>query len=216
MEEEKKELFQGEESQSETPIGKHGSGMVTAGFVLGIIGICTSFIPAVNNASFVLGILAVVFGGIGLVKKLGKGKSVTALVLGILSIVITLSLQAAWSAAIDESLEELDYMTGDKTAEILADAADVRFGTFTVEEDEYWSDTSLTVTVTNKSDVKHSFNFTIEAVTAGGVRIETDTVYISDLGAGQSQQVKIFTYVAKEDIPKFKTATFRVASASMY
>ncbi len=216
MEEEKKELFQGEESQSEAPIGKHGSGMVTAGFVLGIIGVCTSFIPVVNNAAFVLGVLALVFGGVGLAKRLGKGKSVTALVLGVLSIVITFSLQAAWSAAIDESLEELDYMTGDKTAEILADAVNVRFGTFTVVEDEYWTDTSLTVTVTNKSDVKHSFNFTIEAVTAGGVRIETDTVYISDLGAGQSQQVKIFTYVAEEDIPTFKTATFRVASASMY
>ena len=38
------------------------SGFATAGLVLGIIGICLSFIPILNNASFFLGVLAVIFG----------------------------------------------------------------------------------------------------------------------------------------------------------
>ena len=38
------------------------SGFATAGLVLGIIGICTSFIPIVNNLSFVLGLIGILFG----------------------------------------------------------------------------------------------------------------------------------------------------------
>ena len=49
------------------------SGLATAGLVLGIVGICLSFIPILNNASFFLGILALIFGIISLVKKTSKG-----------------------------------------------------------------------------------------------------------------------------------------------
>lgn len=73
------------------------SGLAKAGLVLGIIGICLSFIPILNNASFFLGVLAVVFGLIPLIKKASKGKAIAALILGVLSIVITLSLQSSWS-----------------------------------------------------------------------------------------------------------------------
>ena len=41
---------------------KKKSGLSTAGLVLGIIGICTSFMPIINNLSFVMGVLAIVFG----------------------------------------------------------------------------------------------------------------------------------------------------------
>ena len=37
------------------------SGLATAGFVLGIIGVVLSFIPIINNAAFVLGVLSFVF-----------------------------------------------------------------------------------------------------------------------------------------------------------
>ena len=45
------------------------SGLATAGLVLGIVGVCTSFIPIVNNISFIMGILSAIFGIISLVKK---------------------------------------------------------------------------------------------------------------------------------------------------
>ena len=38
------------------------SGLCTAGLVLGILGVCTSIIPIINNLSFLMGILAVIFG----------------------------------------------------------------------------------------------------------------------------------------------------------
>ena len=47
------------------------SGIATAGLVLGIIGVCTSFMPIINNLSFVMGIIAVILGLIA-IKKAGK------------------------------------------------------------------------------------------------------------------------------------------------
>ena len=61
-------------------MGNHGmqetrSGFGIASLVLGIIGICTSFIPIINNLSFIMGILAFIFAIISLVKKSWKRKS---------------------------------------------------------------------------------------------------------------------------------------------
>lgn len=73
------------------------SGLSTAGLVLGIVGLCTSIIPIINNLSFVMGILAFIFGIISLVKGAGKGKNISAIILGILAIVITINMQKAVS-----------------------------------------------------------------------------------------------------------------------
>ena len=40
---------------------KEKSGFGTASLVLEIIGICTSFIPIINNLSFVLGLMGLLF-----------------------------------------------------------------------------------------------------------------------------------------------------------
>lgn len=73
------------------------SGLSTASLVLGIVGICTSFIPIINYLSFVMGILAFIFGIIGLVKGAGKGKNITAIILGILTFIIVINMQQAFS-----------------------------------------------------------------------------------------------------------------------
>ncbi len=209
------------QQESQSPPQK-GSGLVTAGFVLGIIGICTSFIPIVNNASFVLGILALIFGAIGLVKKdLKKGRAIAALVLGILAVVITLVLQASWSAAIDESLEVLDnelaYMSGEKTNEILDQYLSVTIGELRCATDEYgFTDTELSVYLKNTGKEKKSFSVTVEAVDSEGNRIATDTIYASDLAAGQGQSFKAFEYVSSDQLEDIQNATFRVSSASFY
>lgn len=54
---------------------KKKSGLATAGMVLGIVGICTSFIPFINNLSFIMAIIAFIFGIISLVKKGWEWKS---------------------------------------------------------------------------------------------------------------------------------------------
>lgn len=192
------------------------SGLATAGLVLGIIGICLSFIPILNNASFFLGILAVIFGIIPLIKKASKGKAIAALILGILSIVITLSLQSSWSESLDKVSEDLDNASGENTEEVLKNV-DVNMGTFEVTTDEYgFSETKLVVNVTNNASEKKSYNIEIEAVAADGSRISTDYIYANDLGAGQSQEFEIFTYVDDADLEAMQSATFEIIEASMY
>lgn len=192
------------------------SGFSTAGLVLGIIGICTSFIPIINNASFILGILAVIFGLISIIKKASKGKAIVALILGFLSIVITISLQNSWSESFNELSNDLDTMSGENTEEVLKNV-DVKFGTFEVITDEYgYSDTKLVVKITNTSNEKKSFNFTIEAISNDGSRIDTDYIYANNLSAGQSQNFDIFTYVSDDKLDDMKSATFNIVEASMY
>lgn len=192
------------------------SGLATAGLVFGIIGICLSFIPILNNASFFLGILAVIFGIIPLIKKASKGKAIAALILGVLSIIITLSLQSSWSESLDKVSEDLDNASGENTEEVLK-KVDVNIGSFEVKTDEYgFSETKLVVNITNNASEKKSYNIEIEAVAADGSRIDTDYIYANNLGAGQRQEFEIFTYVDDADLESMKSATFKVIEASMY
>lgn len=192
------------------------SGFGTAGLVLGIIGICLSFIPILNNASFFLGVLAVIFGLISLIKKASKGKAIAALVLGILSVVITLSLQSSWSKALDDVSKDLDTATGNNTEDVLK-KIDVNIGNFEGTTDEYgFVDSKLVVKVTNKDKEQQSYSITIEAVSSDGSRIDQDTIYVNDLGSNQSQDFEIFTYVDSGKLEAMKAATFKIVKASLY
>lgn len=193
------------------------NGMSKAGLILGIVAMCTCFIPIVNNASFVMGILAAIFGIIGLIKKQKKGKAIAGVVLGILSIIITISLQNSWSKAIDDISKDLDTRTGDNTEEVLKNNVDVAIGDFVATTDKYGlTDTKLQVNVTNKSSEQKSFSIEIEAVDTNGNRLDTDTIYISNLNPGQTQSKEAFTLVTSDKVNDLKSAKFNVVSVSMY
>ena len=128
------------------------SSLCTAGLVLGIIGVCTSFIPIINNLSFVMGILAVIFGFVS-IKKASKGKMIATVILGILAIIITLSAQKTVSDSLDALSEDLDTASGENTEQVLENDVNVEVGDFKVLTDEYGlTDTKLTVKVTNKTN----------------------------------------------------------------
>lgn len=196
------------------------SGFATAGLVVGVVGICLSFIPVVNNAAFVLGVLAIALSIVAFVKKASIGKSVAAVVLGVLTIVITIVMQNAFVKAVDDAFDgissSLDNMTGDNTDEIMDKYLEVTFGEFEVKKDTFLTETKLPLTIKNKSDKKKSFSIDIEALDENGARIETDTVYIDGLGAGQTVNEEVFTLLTDEKIEKLKNAEFRVYEASMY
>lgn len=201
---------------SKENIEANKSGFATAGLVLGIIGICLSFIPILNNASFFLGILAVIFGIISLLKKASKGKAIAALILGVLSVVITLSLQDSWSKSIDDISKDLDTASGKNTEEVLK-KVEVNIGNLEATSDEYgFVDSKLVVKVTNKEKEKKSYSITIEAMSADGSRIDQDTIYANDLGANQSQDFELFTYISSDKLDAMKAATFKIVEASMY
>ncbi len=199
------------------------SGLSTAALVLGIIGICLSFIPIINYCAFILGVLALVFGIIGAARGAGRGKAVAGLILGILSVVITIYMKVSvtnavgkvWNDAVDDLQSSLGTMTGENTEQVLKNNLDVTFGRFTAKEDTFFTTTELTVTLQNKSKDSRSFSVDIEAVSDDGTRITTDTVYVSSLGAGQKQNFKAFTLVSSDMVDALKKASFRVVSVSM-
>ena len=191
------------------------SGLATAGMVLGIIGIVLSFIPIINNFAFVLGILAFIFGLITLIKKTEKGKAIAGLVLGILTVVITLSLQSSWSKDLDETEKELDKITGNSTEEVLKTDVNVELGNLDISKDEYgFVHSKMVVTVKNITKEKRSYFLHIEAVDKDGHRIDEDYVYANDLGAGQTQNFEIFTYIEDSKVESMKNATFKIVEAS--
>lgn len=196
---------------------KKKSGFATASLVLGIIGICTSFIPIINNLSFILGLIGVMFAIISLIKKASKGQAIAGLILCVLTIVITINSQKALSDSLNEVSANLDKATGASTEEILANDVNVELGNFEVIKGTYGTtDTKLTVKVTNKTTEKKSFSFHIEAVDSTGSRIDEEYIYANDLAAGQSQSFDIFTLIASDEINTMKNATFKIIEASMY
>lgn len=192
------------------------SSLCTAGLVLGIIGLCTSFIPVINNLSFFMGILAVIFGLVS-IKKAKKSKMIITIILGILAIVITLSVQQNISDSLDALSENLDKATGDSTEQVLANDVDVVIGEFEVTTDEYGLyDTKLVVQVTNKTKETKSFSIQVEAVDVDGNRISQDYIYANNLTAGQSQKFEIFNFVSSDEIETMKNAKFNIVEASVY
>lgn len=192
------------------------TGFGTASLVLGIIGICTSFIPIINNLSFVMGILSVIFGVIAFAKKDSKGKVTISIILGVLAIAITLNSQKALSDSLDAVSKELDKATGGSTEEILKNDVEVSLGNFEIIKGQYSTDTKLVVTVKNKTSETKSFTIQVEAVNANGSRINQDYVYANNLTVGQSQDVEIFNYVESDKLEAMKNATFNIVEASMY
>ena len=193
------------------------SGLATAGLVLGIIAICTSFIPIINNISFFIGIIAVIFGIISLVKKKGSGKAIAALILGTFAIIITLVIQDSFNKAIDDASKDFDKATGNNTEEVLKNDADVKLGKFKIKKDEYGiEDTKLTVTLTNKTSQTKSFSVKVEAKDSNGVRIDTDDAYFDTVAPGQTVTSDIFNLVETEKAKKLETASFQIIETSSY
>lgn len=195
---------------------KTKSGLCTAGLVLGIIGLCTSFIPIINNASFFMGVIAIIFGLLS-IKKASKSKLFATIIIGILAIVITLSVQKSASDSLDALSDDLDKATGNSTEEVLKNDVDVEIGDFEVTTDEYGlNDTKLTVKLTNKTNETKSFDVQIEAVDLNGNRITQEYVYAMNLAAGQSQNFDIFTFISSDEVESMQNATFKVIEASSY
>lgn len=196
---------------------KEKSGLATVSLVLGIIGVCLSFIPIVNNVAFVLG---VIFSFSPLIKNKSRGKAIAGLILRVLAVVITLYMQKTVSDTVDDAVDDINNsigeMPGDKTDEILEKYLDVQNGKFKVDEGKYLTETELSVTVKNKGDEKYSFSVTIEAVDKDGNRIDSDIAYINDLNAGQSNTEKLFYFVSSDKIEDLKNAEFKILEVSKY
>lgn len=88
------------------------SGLAVASLVLGIIAICTFFIPIINVISLILAFLAFIFGLISVIRRAGTGQAVAGLVLGIISILLTILMIVS---TVDTVNDAVDALNGDTT-----------------------------------------------------------------------------------------------------
>lgn len=85
---------------------KARTGAAITTLVLGIVAICGSPIPILNNATIIAGFIAIPFGIVALF-GLKRGTAITGLILAVAGIVIGLILQAQWGKALDKISNDL-------------------------------------------------------------------------------------------------------------
>lgn len=157
-------------------------------------------------------------------KAAGKGALIGFITKIVVSIILTI-LYVVFASSIFNTIVNKNDITApyissifqeESTDEILKKYIDVSFGEFKVSGDKYLPDTSLEVTVKNKSKKQLSFYITIEALDKTGKRIESDIVYINDLNPGQNATLTAFEYADEEIIPKLEKATFQVLKVEKF
>ncbi len=204
------------------------SGMAIAGLIVSILALIGSWMPILNNISFVLAVISLVFGILGLVsirkgKRVGQGLAVATIIISIITFGVVLASQSFYGKVADDvskSVDEsMDDFNGNNTEKLLQTSVDVVLGAFVFnpgQEAQYSYDdtTELPVTIKNKASEKSSYTIKIEALDKSGARVAEDTVYVSDLGAGQSVSEKAFKYIDSGKLESVKAATFKVFEVS--
>ncbi|HEY0890266.1 MAG TPA: DUF5067 domain-containing protein [Nocardioides sp.] len=103
------------------------NGLATAGFVLGLLGVLTCWIPILNVLGILLGILGVVLAAVGFAKSrkvgTGKGLSIAGIVLGTLAVLLAVLINVAFSQAVDEALDGDDADVPSSTVAASPDSA---------------------------------------------------------------------------------------------
>ena len=191
------------------------TGMYTAGFVLGIIGVVFAFIPFMYWVAYILGALALIFGIIGLVKKAPGHKALVATILGAVALVVGIVMNILAVKAVNDVV---DTVTGGILSGYEGDAigktVDVTIDGYK-EYDGLLADKALFVTVKNISDETLSFSVSIEAVDDDGNRIDESSVYAESLAPGQSVTKQAFEYSSLDE-GELKEATFRIFRTTSY
>ena len=157
-------------------------------------------------------------------KAAGKGALIGFITKIVVSIILTILYVVFASSMFNTIVNKNDitasYISSifqeESTDEILKNYIDVSFGEFRVSGDKYLPETSLDVTVKNKSKKQLSFYITIEAVDITGKRIESDEVDVDDLNPGQNATLTAFEFVDEEMIPKLEKATFQVLKVEKF
>ena len=185
-------------------------GFAILGFFIPIVGLILFFIYEEKNPKRA--------------KSAGKGALIgfiTKIVLSIILVILYITFAASLFSSISDDIESnipviVDEFREETTDEILEKYVDVSFGEFKITNNGRFSETSLDITVKNKSEKQSTYHITIEAVDKNGARIETDMIYADKLGAGQEIYLTAFEYVDPEKLDQFKNADFRVLDINKY
>jgi hypothetical protein len=128
-------------SDQHAPVPAKGSnGLATAGFVLGLLGLLSSWIPVLNIVGIILAVIGVVLAAVGLAKSkkvnAGKGLAIAGLVLGVLAVILAVLINAVFVSAVDKAVDETTDTSveapsnaGNKAASDEKEASDPEAGT---------------------------------------------------------------------------------------
>ena len=92
--------------QPAIPSRKVRNGPAITALVLGIVAICGSPIPILNNATIIAGVIALPFGIVALF-GLKRGTAITGLSLAVAGIVIGIILQVQWGRELNKISNDL-------------------------------------------------------------------------------------------------------------
>lgn len=149
-------------------------------------------------------------------KSAGKGALIGFITNIVICITIVLLYIIFVSSMIKSTMGNIDINTYNIDSMEETVDFDVEFGEFNITNNGYTYDTSLEVTVTNTSDKQKSFYITVEAVDEEGIRLDTDMIMADRLNSNQKVKLEAFEYVPREQIEKYKSATFKVLEVKKY
>ena len=186
--------------------------MSVASLVLGIVGCVLSWILIVNNIVPILAVVGFALGIVAIKKGIGnRGAAIAGIVLCVVSVIVTLGVQAFVGTALDAASDSLDRSAGKQTDQVLQNDVNVTFEDYVIEEKDYHQQGYLPVVVTNISDKVQSYTITVAAVDKNGGRFEESYVYVNDLGPGKTAvDDRNFMAFTQEKCDVFKDATFEV------
>lgn len=188
---------------STPPQPKSKSAMAIAGFVLGCVALLTSFIPIVNNLSFVLALLGLIFAIVGLVgvvkgKKSGKGLTIAALAICVVSGAVVLATQSAYSAALDAANPSSTVSSSAQPAEDTSASSDFSVSDEQLNKDTY--STTVTGTLTNNTGKDLSYvGVTYAFYDKNGNLIDNAYANATSLKAGASWKFEAYVVTADAD-----------------
>ncbi len=157
-------------------------------------------------------------------KSAGKGALIGFITKAVVLILLVVLYVVGVFSFIGNILDDTNVDVGtsvfsqESNNDVLEKYVDVSFGEFKVTNNGYYDETSLDVTIKNKSDKQYTFYITIEAVDENGSRLATDVIYADRLNAGQSISLTAFEYVDEDILDDFRNApfTFKVLDIQYY
>ena len=180
---------------------KSGSGLAVAGLVLGILAIAGSFLPIINNLSFFIALIGGVLSIIALVgalrgKHTAKGMSIAGVVLAVVSVVVVLATQSAYSAALKSAADELE--SGDApVSSTQSEAAPAAESKDEAKPEESAADKAQAdysnMNVGDTVDLKSGLSITVNSVTPGPERYDgTPTTCVNVTYANNGSESESF------------------------
>lgn len=153
-------------------------------------------------------------------KSAGKGALAGFITGVVISIILVVLFSVIGLHLFKETLGPVYSGGGSVSTNMFSDESDwseyinIEIGELQIIENEFFMETTLDVTITNKHDERCSYYITIEAVDENGYRLSTDMIYVDSLNSGQSTVVKAFEYVDAENVEDYQNATFNVLKVS--